>query len=154
MHYHFKSAICSPLPILSLSRVDRHDCFPPCFSVLCELWSSWCCFKLLRTRSIHLSLGLPRGLFPPTFIVVTCFATFMSSLLITWSYHERRFWATCCDWLDHCIAPELFISDSVFPCFALKKNRSISTRIIISAFKREKAIVFCVFTFHILVDEE
>ena len=27
---------------------------------------SWCCFKSLRTLSIHLSLGLPRGLFPPT----------------------------------------------------------------------------------------
>ena len=38
--------------------------------------SSWCCFRSLRTRPIHLSVGLPRGLFPPTFIVVTCFATF------------------------------------------------------------------------------
>ena len=54
--------------------------------------SSWWCLKSLRTLSIHLSLGLPRGLFPPTFIVVTCFATFVSSLLITWPYHERRFW--------------------------------------------------------------
>ena len=32
--------------------------------------------------------------FGNTFIVVTCFATFVSSLLITWPYHERRFWAT------------------------------------------------------------
>ena len=56
--------------------------------------SSWCCFESLRTRSIHLSLGLPRGLFPPTFIVVTCFATFVSSLLITWPFHESRFWVT------------------------------------------------------------
>ena len=56
--------------------------------------SSWCCFRSLRTRSIHHSLSLPRGLFPPTFIVVTCFATFVSSLLITWPYHKRRFWAT------------------------------------------------------------
>ena len=53
--------------------------------------SSWCCLRSLRTRSNHLSLGLPRGLFPPTFIVVTCLATFVSSLLITWPYHERRF---------------------------------------------------------------
>ena len=29
--------LCSPLPILSLSGVDRHDCISPCFSVLCEL---------------------------------------------------------------------------------------------------------------------
>ena len=84
--------------------------------------SSWCCLKSLRTLSIHLSLGLPRGLFPPTFIVVTCFATFVSSLLIAWPYHERRFWVTCGDWLDHCIAPELFISDSVIPCFALNPS--------------------------------
>ena len=63
--------------------------------------SSLCCFRSLRTLSTHLSLGLPRGLFPPTFIVVTCFATFVSSLLITWPYHERCFWVTCGDWLDH-----------------------------------------------------
>ena len=56
--------------------------------------SSLCCFRSLRTRPTHLSLGLPRGLFQPTFIVVTCFATFVSSLLITWPYHERRFWVT------------------------------------------------------------
>ena len=55
---------------------------------------SWCCFNSLRTRSIHLSLGLPRGLFPPTFIVVTCFSTFVSSLIIAWPYHERRFLVT------------------------------------------------------------
>ena len=76
--------------------------------------SSWCCFKALHTLSIHLSLSLPQCLFPPTFIVVTGFATFLSSLLITWPYHERCFWVTCGDWLDHCITPELFISDSVF----------------------------------------
>ena len=56
--------------------------------------SSWCCFRSLRTRSIHLSLGLPRGIFPPNLIVVTCFATFVYSLLITWPYNERRFWVT------------------------------------------------------------
>ena len=27
--------ICSPLPILSLSGVNRHDCFSPGFSILC-----------------------------------------------------------------------------------------------------------------------
>ena len=59
--------------------------------------SSRCCLKSLRTLSIHLSLGLPRGLFPPTFNVVTSilvFLPFVSSLLITWPYHERRFWVT------------------------------------------------------------
>ena len=56
--------------------------------------SSWWCLKSLRTLSIHLSLGRPRGIFPPTIIVVTCFATFVSSLIITWPYHDRRFWVT------------------------------------------------------------
>ena len=87
-------------------------------SQFCAMFrSSWCSFM-----SLHRSLSLPRGIFPPTFIVVTCFATFVSSLLITWPYHERRFWVTRGDWLDHCIAPELFISDFVFPCFALKPS--------------------------------
>ena len=58
--------------------------------------SSWCSFISLRTLSIHHSLGFHRCLFPPTFSVVTSFATFLSSLLIiTWPYHERRFWVTC-----------------------------------------------------------
>ena len=56
--------------------------------------SSWCCLRSLRTLSIHLSLGLPRVLFLPTFIVVIYFATFLSSLLITWPYHERSFLVT------------------------------------------------------------
>ena len=57
--------------------------------------SSWSCLKSLRTLSIHLSLGPLLGLSPPTFIVVTFFATCVSSLLITWPYHERLFWMTC-----------------------------------------------------------
>ena len=47
--------------------------------------SSWCCLKSLCTLSIHLSLGLPRGLFSPTFIVVTSFTTFLLSLLIKYT---------------------------------------------------------------------
>ena len=56
--------------------------------------SSWCCLKSLRTLSIHFNLGLHRVLFHHTFIVVTCFTTFVSTFLITWPYHERRFWPT------------------------------------------------------------
>ena len=56
--------------------------------------SSWCCLRSLCTRSIHLNMGLPRGLFPPTVIVVTCIAPFVLSPLITWPYHESRFWVT------------------------------------------------------------
>ena len=55
--------------------------------------SSWCCLRSLRTLSIHLSLGRPRGIFPPTFIV-TCFATFVSSHIITLPYHDGHFWVT------------------------------------------------------------
>ena len=49
--------------------------------------SRWWSFLSLRTLSIHLSLGLPRGFFPHTFIVITSFATFVYSLLIIWPYH-------------------------------------------------------------------
>ena len=43
--------------------------------------------------------------------------TFVSSLLITW---PKAFLGDICgDWFDHCVAPELFIYDSVFLCFAL-----------------------------------
>ena len=56
--------------------------------------SSWSCLKSLRTLSNHLSLGLPQGLFPPTFIVVPFVQHCVSALLITWLYHERLFWMT------------------------------------------------------------
>ena len=48
--------LCSPLPFLSLSGVDRHDCFFPCFSVLCELWVE-----------LVLSLIAPHSVHPPQF---------------------------------------------------------------------------------------
>ena len=97
------------LQILFLSIV--YDCISPCFSVRCKLW-------IELVLSIHLSLGLPRGLFPPTFIVVTCFPTFVSSHHM--AIPRKAFLGGMCDdWLDHCIAAELFNSDSVFPCFAL-----------------------------------
>ena len=53
--------------------------------------SRWCSFISLRILSIHLSLGLPRGLFPHTFIVVISFTTLLSSIIVTWPFHERRF---------------------------------------------------------------
>ena len=91
--------------------------------------SSGCCFKSLRTRSIHLSLGLPRGL-PPTFVVVSCFPTFVSSPPIAWLYHEKAFLRDIFgDLLDHCIAPELFFSDSIFPCFCPESILAFSSRL-------------------------
>ena len=114
--------IYSHFPIVSLSGVGRHYCISPGFSVLCDFGSSWCCLISPRTLSIHLSLSLPRGLFPPTFIVVTCFATFVS--LFSSHGHTMKDVSgdICGDWLDHYIAAELFVSNSTFPCFALKSD--------------------------------
>ena len=38
--------MCVPLPILSLSGVDRHDSLSPSFSVLCELWVELVLFQI------------------------------------------------------------------------------------------------------------
>ena len=84
--------VCVPLPILSLSGVDRHDCLSPSFAVLGELWVELVLFQI-APHSVHPPQSGPSTR-SPTFIVVTCFATFVSSLLITWPNHERRFWAT------------------------------------------------------------
>ena len=43
--------LCSPLPILSPSGVDRHDCLSPCFSVLCKIWFEM--YGVVSTRSAH-----------------------------------------------------------------------------------------------------
>ena len=105
--------------------------------------SSWCCLKSLSTRSIHLSLGLPRGIFPPTFIVVTCFATFVPSHHM--AIPRKAFLGDICgDWLDHCIAPELFISDSLIikddlPLFCPESILTFSSRLCASF-----AALFCV----------
>ena len=85
---------CPPLPILSLSGVDRRDCLYPCLSVLCELW-----VELVLSQIAPHSLNPPQSgpssrSLPSTFIVATCFATFVYVLLITWPYHERCFCAT------------------------------------------------------------
>ena len=93
----------SSAPLLTLAHLCRSYPCPGSIAMIAflhadrscaSLGSSWWCLKSLCTRSIHLSLGLPRGLFPPTVIVVTCFATFVSSLLYTWPYQERRFCVT------------------------------------------------------------
>ena len=103
--------VCSYLPILSVSLVDRHDCLSPCLCSVRASGRAGVSFISLRSRSIHL--------FPPTFIVVTSFATVVSSLLITWRYHERRFWVTCGDWLNR----ELLIA--VFHQVTLSKSSTL-----------------------------
>ena len=109
--------LCSPLPVNNLWVGCQYSPSPGFCASSGSIWRS---FTSFRTPSIHLSLSLPRGLFPPTFIVVTSFVTFVSSLLITWTYQERCFWWHICGhWLDNCIAPELSVSKSLFPCFTL-----------------------------------
>ena len=111
---------CSPLPILSLSGVDRHDCLSPCFSVLCELWVE-----------LVLSQIAPHSVHPPQYgpssrsLASHLHCCYLLCNVRVFSPHHmaipRKVFLgdICGDWLDHCIAPELFISDSVFPCFAL-----------------------------------
>ena len=89
--------------------------------------SIWCSFIPLRTLSIHLSLGLPRGLFP------RCY--FLSIFLIL------RFWVTyvVIGLTIASLGPELFISDSVFQCFAL--NQAFWSRLCAS---KNVAVLLCV----------
>ena len=86
--------LCVPLPILSLSVVDRHDWLSLSFSVLCEIW-----VELVLVQIAPHSVQTPQGgtssrSLPSLLHCITCFATFVSYLLITWPYHERRFWVT------------------------------------------------------------
>ena len=46
------ACLCSPLPILSMSGVDRNDCLSPCFSVLSELWIELVLFHI-APLSVH-----------------------------------------------------------------------------------------------------
>ena len=68
--------------VMSLSGVDRHDCLSPSFSVLCELWVELVLFHI-APHSVHPpQYGPSSRSLPPTFIVVTFFATFDCSLSI------------------------------------------------------------------------
>ena len=46
------SHLCPPLPILSLSGVDRHDCLLPSFSVVCEVCVELVLFHI-ALHSVH-----------------------------------------------------------------------------------------------------
>ena len=56
--------------------------------------SSLCSFILLRTLSVHLSLGLHWEIFPLILTVVTSVTILLPSLLVTWPYNEMRFWVS------------------------------------------------------------
>ena len=115
--------LCSPLPILSLYGVDRHDCLFPCFSVLCELWIELVLAQI-ALPSIHPPLYGPSWGYLPSHrhcCYLLCNVRVFSSHYM--AMPRKAFLGDICgDWLDHCIAPEVFISDSVFPCFALNSS--------------------------------
>ena len=85
--------------------------------------SSWCCFRSLCTRSIHLSLGYSSRSLPS---LLHC-CNMLCNVRVFSSHHmvipRKAFLGDLCgDWLDYCIAPELVISDSVFPWLALNTS--------------------------------
>ena len=89
-------------PLLNFAHLCRSYPFPgsivfisPAFSVLCEIWIGLV-FSQIAPHSVHPPQSGPssRHLFPPTFIVVTSFASFLSYLLITRRYQDRRLWVT------------------------------------------------------------
>ena len=113
------------LPILSrtLPGIHRHDCLSPCFSVLCELWIELVLFHI-APHSVHPSqcgaslMSLPSHLHR---CYLHCNIRVFSSHYMV-MLRKAFLGDIVGDWLNHYIAPELFISDSVFPCFALNPS--------------------------------
>ena len=68
-------------------------------------------------------VGLPPGLFTPTSIVII---SYCGILVVSSRYVAKQLKAfmddTCRYRLDHCISHELFVSDYVFPGFALNPS--------------------------------
>ena len=58
---------CSPLSILSLSGVDRHDCLLPSLSVLCELWVELVLSQIAQ-HSVHPPQSGPSSMSLPSHI--------------------------------------------------------------------------------------
>ena len=88
--------LCVPLSIFFLSGVDRHDCLSPSFSVLCQLWVELVSFQI-TPHSVHPPHSGPSSRSLPSHLHcchMLCNVRLFSSLLITWPYHERRFWVT------------------------------------------------------------
>ena len=115
--------LCSPLPIVSLSGVDRHDCLSPSFSFLCELWVELV-LSPIAPHSVHPPQYGPSSRYLPPHLH-WCY--FLCNVRVFSPRHmaipRKAFLSDICgDWLDHYIAPELFIYDSVFPCFALNPS--------------------------------
>ena len=120
---HSVRKVCVPLPILSLSGVDRYDCLSPSFSVLCKLWVELVLFQF-TPHSVHPPQSGPSLRSLPSHLQCR---HLLCNVRVFSSHHmaiprKAVLGGICDDWLDHCIAPELFISDFVFPCFALNPS--------------------------------
>ena len=76
--------LCVPLPILSLSGSIAMIAFRHPSRFWASFGSSSCCFRSLRTRSIHLSVGLPRGL-PPSSLLYVLLRSFLWAALFTFN---------------------------------------------------------------------
>ena len=101
--------LCSPLPILSLYGVDRHDCLSPCFSVLCELWVELV-LSQIAPHSVHPPQSGPSSRSLPSHLHC-CYL--LCNVRVFSPHHmaipRKAFRCDICgDWFDHCIAPELF----------------------------------------------
>ena len=104
------------------SGVGSHDCLSTCFSVQCELWFEMVFFHI-APYSVHPHQSGPssRYLSHRHRCYLLCNIRVFSSHYM--GIQRKAFLSDICgDWLDHCIAPELFISDSVFPCLALNPS--------------------------------
>ena len=118
---------CSPLPILypCPGSIAIIACLSPCFSVLCGLWVELV-LSQIAPHSVHPSQSGPSPRSLPSHLhccYLVCNVTVVSPHHMT--IPRKAFLGdiiVCVNWLDHCIAPELFISDSVFPCFALNPS--------------------------------
>ena len=104
-------------------RVDRHDSFSPSFSVLGELWVELVLLQI-APHSVHLHQSGPSTRSLPSHLhrcYMFCYVHFVSSHHM--AIPRKAFLGDIRgDRLDHRIAPELFISDLVFPCFALNPS--------------------------------
>ena len=93
---------CSPLPILSLSGVDRHDCLLPSFSVLCELWVELV-LSQITPHSVHPPQSGPSSRSLPSHLhrrYLLCNVQVFSSHNM--SIPRKVFLGDICgDWLDH-----------------------------------------------------
>ena len=107
----------------SVGQVILFPYFDHCFSVLCELLVELVLFQI-ALNSVRPPQSGPSSRSLPSHLH-HCYL--LCNVRVFSSHHmaipRKAFLGDICgDWLDHCIATELFISDLVFPCFALNPS--------------------------------